>query len=64
MKTKEKAICEKAVDLWAQALDEGHEESTDNSGITIDIFKGAHYAIGALYLGHLTPFFGKLLDRT
>jgi len=54
VKTKEKAICEKAVDLWAQALDEGHEESTDSSGITIDIFKGTHYAIGALK-GFWTP---------
>lgn len=54
MKTEEKAICEKAADLWAQALDEGHEESTDSSGITISIFKGAHYAIGALK-GFWTP---------
>jgi len=48
VKAKEKAICEKAAELWGQALDEGYEETTDNSGLTIDIFKGAHYALGAL----------------
>ncbi len=51
---KEKAICEKAVDLWAQALDECYKESADSSGITVDIFKGAHFAIGGLK-GFWTP---------
>ena len=54
MKAKEKAICEKAVALWGQALDEGYTESRDADGITVDIFKGAHYAIGALK-GFWTP---------
>jgi hypothetical protein len=54
VKAKEKAICEKAVQLWGQAIDEGYDETEDNSGITVDIFKGAHYAIGALK-GFWTP---------
>jgi hypothetical protein len=54
VETKEKAICEKAVQLWGQAIDEGYDETEDDSGITIDIFKGAHYAIGALK-GFWTP---------
>jgi hypothetical protein len=51
VKVEEKAICEKASDLWAQAVDEGYNETY---GITIDAFKGAHYAIGALK-GFWTP---------
>jgi hypothetical protein len=48
MKAKERAICEKAAHLWATAVDEGYEVTDNTNGITIDIFMGAHYALGAL----------------
>lgn len=54
MKAKERAICEKAAHLWATAVEEGYEITDDANGITIDIFMGAHYALGALK-GFWTP---------
>lgn len=48
MKAKERGICEKAANLWGQAVDEGYQETDDRSGLTIEMFKGAHYAMGAL----------------
>lgn len=54
MRAKEKAICEKAAQLWAKSVDEGFEITDDENGITLNIFMGAHYALGALK-GFWTP---------
>lgn len=54
VKAKEQGICEKAAKLWGQAVEEGFEETEDKSGLTIEMFQGSHYAIGALK-GFWTP---------
>jgi hypothetical protein len=44
---KERALCEKAELLWNQAVEEGFTQTTDETGLTLPMFMGAHYAIGA-----------------